>query len=139
LFEALRLGIAPIIVSDAWLPCAGPDWSRCAIVVKERDVGRLDAIVSEYEPRWREMGVAARAIHDEFFAETAYFNFLISSIDAIVARRVIPERVVAWAWPAKVAWHKFQARLAAAPKGQRAAVLRRKVFGGGRKKAEAAR
>jgi hypothetical protein len=134
LFEALRLGIAPIIVSDAWLPCKGPDWKRCAIVVKERDVGRLEEIVSEYESRWREMGVAAREIHDEFFAETAYFNFLISSIDAIVARRVIPERFMFWLWPVKVAWHKLQVRVATVPRGQRIAFLKRKVFGGSRKK-----
>jgi hypothetical protein len=129
LFEALRLGIAPIIVSDAWLPCAGPDWKRCAIFVKERDAGRLEEIVSEYESRWREMGAAAREVHDEFFAETAYFNFLISSIEAIASHRVIPEHVMAWTWPVKVAWHKGRARLAAIPRGQRLAYFRRKAFG----------
>lgn len=138
LFEALRLGIAPIIVSDAWLPCAGPDWKRCAIFVKERHAGRLEDIVSEYESRWREMGVAAREIHDAFFAETAYFNFLISSIEAIASQRVIPERVMSWTWPVKVAWHKSQARLAAIPRGQRLAFFRKKAFGGGRAKSHPA-
>jgi len=137
LFEALRLGIAPIIISDAWLPCAGPDWKRCAIVIKERDATRLEQIVSEHEPRWREMGAAARAIHDEFFAEAVYFNFLISSINAIEARRVVPERMISWTWAATIAWHKIQARLATIPRGQRLAFLRRKTLGGGRKKAPA--
>jgi hypothetical protein len=137
LFEALRLGIAPVIVSDAWLPCAGPDWSRCAIIVKERDAGRLEEIVSKYESRWREMGTAAREIHDSFFAETAYFNFLISSIEAIMHQRIIPERVIAWTWPVQIAWHKIQARLAEIPRGQRLAYFRRKAVGGGRAKAHA--
>jgi hypothetical protein len=110
LFESLRLGIAPIIISDAWLPCVGPAWERAAILVKEADVGRLDQIVSAYEPRWREMGVAAREIHETFFSEKNYFNFLISNIQAIARQRVVPERLISWTWPLQVSLYKNRSR-----------------------------
>ena len=36
LFEAMRLGVAPIIASDDWVYPRGPDWSACSVVIKER-------------------------------------------------------------------------------------------------------
>ena len=114
LFEALRLGIAPIILSDAWLPCVGPDWKRAAIFVKENDVHRLEEIVAQHEPRWREMGVAAREIHDRFFSEKTYFNFLIANVSAIARQRVIPERPIYSSWTMQVSIYQARARWAAA-------------------------
>lgn len=45
LLEVMRCGSIPVILSDGWLlPFADRiDWSRCALVVHEADVGDLDA------------------------------------------------------------------------------------------------
>jgi hypothetical protein len=102
LFEALKLGIAPVIISDDWLPCDGPDWKSCAIFVREADAGRAEEIVSAHESRWRELGAAARRVHDEFFAEPKYFNFLVRNVEDIAKKRMLPERVIAWTWPQQV-------------------------------------
>lgn len=112
LFEALRLGIAPVIISDAWLPCAGPDWRRFAIFIPERDLNRVEEIVEAYEPRWREMGAAARRAHEEFFSRTAYFNFLVENVRSIARSRVVPERWLAATWPLQVNLHQRRARSA---------------------------
>lgn len=106
LFEALKLGIAPVIISDAWLPCDGPDWESCAIFVKEAEVGRIEEITTAHEPRWRELGAAARRVHDTFFAESVYFNFLVRNVESIAQGRKVPERVLAWTWPLQVKWWK---------------------------------
>ncbi|MEO6004758.1 MAG: exostosin family protein [Opitutus sp.] len=123
LFEALRLGIAPIIISDAWKPCVGPDWKRGAIFIKEADVGRVEEIVATYEPRWQEMGAAARAIHDAYFAESAYFNFLVDNVRALARHRVVPERMLAWTWPLQVSMYKTKSKLSSVPRGRRLAYV----------------
>ena len=114
LFESLRLGIAPIIVSDAWLPCVGPEWERAAIFVKEAEVDRVDEIVAAHEPRWQEMGLAARQIHETFFSEKTYFNFLIRNIHAIARHRVMPERLIAWSWPLQISLYDARSRIPSA-------------------------
>lgn len=129
LFEALKLGVAPVIISDEWKPCVGPEWKRGAIFVREADVGRLEEVLITYEPRWREMGAAARQIHDTYFSERAYFNFLVTNVAAIARRRVVPERLLSWLWPLKISMYKKRTRLAAVPLRQRAAaILGAKLF-----------
>ena len=128
LFEALRLGIAPIIVSDAWMPCVGPDWNRCAIFIKEAEVHRLEEIVSAHEHRWAEMGRAAREIHDHYFADDVYFNFLVANIESVAKSRVVPERVVSWLWPLTIAKYKARRRWTSLPPGTRARYLTSRIF-----------
>lgn len=92
LFEALHMGIAPIIVSDDWIPCEGPDWASFAIFVRETDLPRLEEIAVAAEPRFIELGRLARAAHEAFFAPERYFNFLVANANSIRAQRRIPER-----------------------------------------------
>ena len=86
------MGIAPIIVSDDWIPCEGPDWASFAIFVRETDLPRLEEIAVAAEPRFIELGRLARAAHEAFFAPERYFNFLVANANSIRAQRRIPER-----------------------------------------------
>jgi hypothetical protein len=65
--ESLALGRAPVIISDDWVPVRGPDFSACAIFVRERELAQLPALLAAHAPRWREMGRAARAVWAEYF------------------------------------------------------------------------
>jgi len=68
LFEALKLGIAPVIISDAWIRCEGPNWEEFAIFMAEKDVGQIEAILLQAEPDYIKKGKLARQAYDDFFS-----------------------------------------------------------------------
>lgn len=93
LFEALKLGIAPIIIADAWIPCEGPDWSSFALFIAEKDIASVEQRVRAIEPEFEERGRKARLAYETFFAPERYFNYLVDAAVSIRRSRVVPERV----------------------------------------------
>ncbi len=87
LFECLRAGRVPIIVSDQWVEPEGPDWSTCSIRVPERDVERIPQIAEEAESRWREMASAARKVWATYFDDKVYFDRVGDALTALLSRR----------------------------------------------------
>ena len=59
LFEACQMGIAPVILSDRWIPIGGIDWSF-ALFVDEGQVRDLDGIIRSHESEWLQRGQHAR-------------------------------------------------------------------------------
>jgi hypothetical protein len=92
LFEAMKIGVAPIIISDDWILPKGPLWSEFALFVKEGDIGCLEEVATEAEPRFREMGERAAREYQLFFAPAAYFDYLIDQCAELMAGQLIPER-----------------------------------------------
>ena len=99
LFEALKLGIAPVILSDAWVPCEGPRWDEFAVFIPEQDVDQLPAILAGIEPTHWLRGELAQDAYRAFFAPNAYFNYLVASAVSARSARVVPERVFVSLWP----------------------------------------
>lgn len=93
LFEAMRMGVAPIIVSDDWILPTGVDWESCALFVKERDVAQIERIAAAHESRWREMGEAAAAAYQACFSEESYFDYIVDNCVAMKTQQWIPESV----------------------------------------------
>lgn len=67
LFEAMSLGVAPVIIADGWRPISGVDW-RFALFVPEAKIPQLDAIVRAHASEWRERGDAARQAYEALLA-----------------------------------------------------------------------
>jgi len=93
LFECLKLGVVPVVISDQWLRPVGPDWDRFCIFVKESELDQLENILEANEPRYHEMGERALHAYGEYFSDNAYFNFLVSSCADIQDRRWLPEKI----------------------------------------------
>ena len=74
LFEVMSMGRAPVILSDEWVPPAGPDWPRFSITVPEADVLELPRILAPLADSAREMGRAARQQWERWFAPPALFD-----------------------------------------------------------------
>lgn len=110
LFEALKLGIAPVIISDDWVPCEGPEWKVFAIFVAERDLDRLEAVLLAAEPSYHQRGQLARLAHENFFSRKTYFNYLVASASSALASRVIPERLFISTWPVQRLWRRARGR-----------------------------
>nr|WP_321983134.1 exostosin family protein [uncultured Lichenicoccus sp.] len=85
LFESMSLGVAPVIISDRWLPVAGVDWSF-ALSVKERDISRIDLIVRSHAAEWQQRGEIAQETYHRFFSDDAVPSQLHASAKELVEK-----------------------------------------------------
>lgn len=115
LFEVMKMGAAPVIISDDWILPRGPQWDECSISIKEKNLNQLDIILEEREKDYAAIGARARQVYQEFFADEVYFNYLIDQIIDIQISQKIPERlfwsfrnIVVWYWMLHREWKFFK-------------------------------
>lgn len=96
-FETMRMGRVPVILSDTWIPPRGPRWEKCAIQVGERDFARIPRLLEEREAEAVEMGERAREEWERWFSDDVLFHHLAELCLDIKKRRRIPEGVGRWA------------------------------------------
>ena len=89
LYETMAAGRVPVILSDDWMPPAGPDWGRFSIRWPENDVDGLVEHLERSEDQAPMMGSAAAAAFSEWFAEDVGFHNLVERL-ADLSRSVRP-------------------------------------------------
>jgi hypothetical protein len=99
LFEVMQMGIAPVILSDRYILPYGPDWNSFAISVPERKIAQLDRILELHAHESEQRGRLAAEAYQQWFADPAVFNHVITLCQRIRERRRIPERIVQKFWP----------------------------------------
>jgi len=77
LFEAMMLGRAPVVIADAWVPPAGPDWDAFCVRVGEREVDAIPALLAARRDEAAAMGAAARVAWLDWFAPDAAFHRIV--------------------------------------------------------------
>lgn len=105
LFEAMRMGVAPVIISDDCLLPTGPQWDEFALFVNEVQVDEIVSIVKKQERFYREKGRKARLAYENYFADKKYFNYLVDQMMEIKVIQVIPERIFWLFRNLKVKWY----------------------------------
>lgn len=80
LFETLRAGRVPVVLSDDWVRPPGPDWDACCLFVPEAQVGALPRLLAEAEPRAVAMGAAARREWERWYAEENVFHTAVEQL-----------------------------------------------------------
>jgi hypothetical protein len=83
LFETLKAGRVPIIISDGYILPAGIDWDSCSIMIKEGQIGRIREVVKSNMDRWPAMSRNARAVWEANFADDKLLAYLGSNIQEI--------------------------------------------------------
>ena len=68
LFESMKLGRAPIIISDEWTAPIGPNWEECSVRILERDILKIPTLLKEKENQWEELGEKARNAWEKWFS-----------------------------------------------------------------------
>jgi hypothetical protein len=76
LFESMKMGIAPVIISDEWVEPIGIDWKSCSIRIKEKDIFKIYEIVKNRENDFLELGINAKKIYENFFSSEKQFHLL---------------------------------------------------------------
>jgi hypothetical protein len=92
LFEAMALGVAPVVLSDGWVPPAGPRWDDFLIRVPEQAAAGVRTVLEEHEPRWRELGEAARSAYEQWFAPSVSPLHLVDQLEDLLAARPVGHR-----------------------------------------------
>jgi hypothetical protein len=95
-FETMKMGRVPVILSDEWVEPRGPVWERFSIRVRESDCGRLPAILEEREHEAIAMGQLARQQWVEWFADDMMFHRAVEWCLAVQNERGLPESLARW-------------------------------------------
>ncbi len=77
IFEVMRMGRAPVILSDEWVSPVGPDWERFSVRVPEANVLALPKILGPLEASARQMGTVARQEWERWFAPAVQFDSVV--------------------------------------------------------------
>lgn len=93
LFDAMRMGRVPVILSDQWVEPEGPCWDKFSLRVPEADYARIPALLERYESKAVEMGMLARAQWEEWFSEPVCFHRVVEWCLQIKRDRKIPEKI----------------------------------------------
>ncbi len=111
LFEAMKMGVAPVIISDDWILPRGPSWNDFALIIKEADFNRIDEIIEVRAKDYVAMGRKANEAYQKFFADDVYFDYVIDQLIDIKKYQKIPEwlfwnfrNIVVWYWKAEQRW-----------------------------------
>jgi hypothetical protein len=71
LFEALKAGCVPVIISDSLVLPEGPNWKDFAIFVPEKDIKKIPEILNKNEAAFAEMSRNARDAWDNYFSDSS--------------------------------------------------------------------
>ena len=77
LFEALKAGRVPVIISDQWVEPAGPAWETFSIRVKQRDVADVPKLLESRESEAEEMARNAREVWEQWFSKETVFHRIV--------------------------------------------------------------
>jgi hypothetical protein len=103
LFETMQSGRVPVIISDAWVPCANIDWNKFSLRVREKDIAKLPNICLEATNDWVKMAVEARTTWEEWFSNRGLAKLIETSILEIKEARNCPERLLRYFdWPMRL-------------------------------------
>jgi hypothetical protein len=84
IFEAMRAGSIPVVISDRLVLPDGPDWSRCSVRIAENDAGRApDILAGVSDPEG--MGQASRKAYGDFFDSTNMLTHIARELTALGA------------------------------------------------------
>jgi len=74
LFETMRMGRVPVILSDAWVPPNGPDWASFSLRIPESDVACLPERLAAHAADAERMGRRARTTWEDWFSVESTFH-----------------------------------------------------------------
>ena len=96
LFETMRMGRVPVILSDQWLAPVGPRWEEFAIRIAEKDFAKIPRLLEEREADAVSMGELARKEWERWFSDEVLFHHLVELCLDIQRTRKIPESLGRW-------------------------------------------
>ena len=86
-FETMRAGRVPVVVSDQWYPPRGPRWEEFALIIGEKQIDEIPDRLAEVERLAEDMG---RKAYEEWklnFSLSTAFNWIGDTLEMIQGSR----------------------------------------------------
>ena len=88
IFEAMRAGRAPVILSDAWTPPPFISWDHCSLRIPENETSGLPEFLRERRDSAQELGQRARQEWERVFGPAGLFHHSVeASLGLLKARQ----------------------------------------------------
>jgi len=84
LFETMRAGRVPVIISDVYVLPAGIDWECCSLRIREADVKRIPGIIEANRHKWLELAASARRLWLDNFSDRHVFGYLATHLSDMI-------------------------------------------------------
>jgi len=81
LFETMKLGRVPVIISDNWVPPSGPNWNACSVRLKEDEIERIPSTLEQLEDKSDEMGQQAEREWKFWFSNRGNVNSILHFLE----------------------------------------------------------
>lgn len=101
-FEAMKAGRVPVIISDRYVLPKAIDWDACAIQIYERDIHKIPAIIASKMDDWEAMALAARVAWLSHFSERQFFRYLTDNLELILSGVEHPRSARQIGYPVRV-------------------------------------
>jgi hypothetical protein len=112
-FEAMQLGIAPVLISDDWVLPEGPDWTKCMLRVGEHELHHLEEILERHEAQAEAIGAEAQRVYADYFHGENYVRYLVAAARSIRrSHTFLPERCFRFMWTPALLLQKVRRRAA---------------------------
>jgi Exostosin family len=99
LFQAMSIGVAPVIISDSWIPPIGPKWHEFALFLPESRIFYIYEFIKFYEHEHESRGRAAKLAFEEYFSHPKILDQIFKSIDKIKTAQQINEKYITYLSP----------------------------------------
>jgi hypothetical protein len=94
-FEAMRAGRVPVIISDEWQEnTIDGDWKEFSVRVSEKDIESIPNLLERLEPKALEMGQKASIAWENNFSMSQGFNWVVETCLRIQKARVDYDRIL---------------------------------------------
>jgi len=90
LFETMKAGRVPVIISDQWVPPEGPAWNEFSVRIPESQVANIPRELERLERDAPILAWAARQAWEEWFARDVIFHRIVEWCLAIRRNRTAP-------------------------------------------------
>jgi Exostosin family len=85
LFESMKAGRVPVIISDRYVLPEGVDWSGCSVRIRERDIDKIPKILESKLDNWPLLARNARASWEAIFSNDHFFKYLTNNLEEMIS------------------------------------------------------
>lgn len=75
-YESMKMGIAPVIISDEWVEPTGIDWKSCSVRIAESDINQIESILKSREKDYSKLGENALKQYQKQLSFENQFHFI---------------------------------------------------------------
>jgi hypothetical protein len=98
-FESMKMGRCPVIISDDWIYPDRVDWPECSITIAEQNVPLLPEILESRRKDAPSLGLRAHQEWEKYYGLKTRFHWLVETCLELRNARKLPEKyahLLAW-------------------------------------------